>query len=84
MSWVANLFTPAQPSNLASSNDRGSPTFSTVQDDKYVNEKSLWEGWGKEQAQSTEEEEEIRSPYWQVSQQPQQCEASEPFGETRF
>lgn len=67
MSWVANLFNPAQPQHLAPSDDRDSPIFSDVQDYEDVNNNILQPTRRKEYAQPMDEEEEAaRAPYWHV------------------
>ena len=73
MSWVANLFNPAQATRtgFAPSNDRQPPLFSNVQDYRDGSKNKYREGRAGEYAQSMEEEEEeeyARHPYWRVSQ----------------
>ncbi len=71
MSWVANLFNPAQANrtSFAPSNDGQSPVFSNVQDYEYGSDCTYREQRAGGYAQSMEEEEEEypRHPYWQVS-----------------
>lgn len=73
MSWVANLFNPAQATrtSFAPSNDRQPPVFSSVQDYENGSNSTYQERRVGEYAQSMEEEEEeeedARHPYWQVS-----------------
>lgn len=72
MSWVANLFNPAQATrtSFAPSNDGQPPVFSNVQDYEYESNSTYRQRRAGEFAQSMEEEEEEypRHPYWQVSQ----------------
>lgn len=69
MSWVANLFNPAQATHksFAPPNDGQPPIFSNAQDYEDGSNSTLRERWAAENMQSVEEEEEeySRSPYWQ-------------------
>lgn len=70
MSWVANLFNPAQATrnSFAPSNDRQPPVFSNVQDYEDGSNSTYGERQAGQYAQTMEEEEEYaRYPYWQVS-----------------
>lgn len=66
MSWVATFFTPAQPDHVASPNPNERPIFSHVQDYVGNTDDTMARANEKEDVQSAEEEEDVRSPYWQV------------------
>lgn len=74
MSWVANLFNPAQATRIsfAPSNDRQSLAISNVQDYEHGSNSTHSELRNEEYLKPMEEEEEeyARHPYWQVSQHP--------------
>ena len=68
MSWVSNLFSTGQASQLAPSHERKSTLFSNVQEIYEDGENTiLREGGRKEYTQPMDEEEEAaRAPYWHV------------------
>ena len=72
MSWVANLFNPAQATRIsfAPSNDRQPLAISNVQDYEDGSNGTYPELQDGEYLEPMEEEEEeySRHPYWQVSQ----------------
>ena len=74
MSWVANLFNPAQATRkgFAPPNDGQPPIFSNAQNDEDGSSSTHRERWAVDCVRSVEEEEEEypRSPYWQVSLHP--------------
>lgn len=67
MSWVVNLFNPGQPTRFAPSNDRRPQVFSNLQNYDDEQDSKHRGRCASECAESMEEEEEDRHPYWHVS-----------------